>query len=94
MSSLLLELGTPAEHCQAVLRDISLAAAAACRSHGTRMEPIVVALEHMSVVHVEVDDDDDDDDPEDIMNILLRESMAVDVVRPIPAARSIGEGNL
>ena len=87
MSSLLLELSTPAEHCQAVLRDISLAAAAASRSRGTGTTPIVVALEHMTVVHVEVDDDDADE-PEDVMNILLRESMAVDVVRPIPAARS------
>jgi hypothetical protein len=93
MSSLLLELSTPAEHCQAVLRDISLAAAAASRSRGTGMAPIVVALEHMTVVHVEVDDDDADE-PEDVMNIPLRESMTVDVVRPIPAARSIGEGNL
>ncbi|XP_059436662.1 E3 ubiquitin-protein ligase MPSR1-like [Corylus avellana] len=77
-------MGALAEHRQAVLRDISLAAAA-----GTGRAPIVVALEHMTVVSEEVDDDDDDDDEsKEVMDILLRESMAVDVGRPIPATRS------
>lgn len=40
---------------------------------------IVVTLEHMTLVLVEVDD---------VMDIVLRESMAVDPVRPIPATRS------
>jgi len=82
MLSLLSDVGVPADHREAVLRDISLAAAA--RSAGTETSAIGVTLEHMSMVFVEVDDDES----EDVMDIVLRESMAVDVLRPIPATRS------
>ncbi|KAE8038005.1 hypothetical protein FH972_010553 [Carpinus fangiana] len=85
MLSLLSEVGAPAEHQEALSRDISSAAAA--RSVGMGTSPIVVIFQHTTLVVV-----DDDDDESDEMDMGLRESMAEDVARPIPATRSAIEG--
>jgi hypothetical protein len=79
MLSLLSDVGAPGEHQEAVLRDISSAAAA--RSARTGTSPIVVTFEHTTLLLVELDGDES----EDVMDMVLRESM---VLRPIPAARS------
>lgn len=88
MLSLLSDVGAPAEHQEAVARDISSAAAA--RSVGMGTSPIAVTFQHTTLVVV--DDVNDDDEEYDEMDMGLRESMAVDVARPIPATRSAIEG--
>ncbi|KAE7997378.1 hypothetical protein FH972_002019 [Carpinus fangiana] len=84
MLSLLSDVGAPAEHQEAVSRDISSAAAA--RSVGMGTSPILVTLEHTTILIV------DDDPSDELMDMGLRESMAEDVARPIPATRSAIEG--